>query len=216
MINYKFVNNGFNPELIKKAVLVGKYDMPLIKKQEVDDIEKFIPFDKRNLYKNCNAIVHFYIYDGSFKQIINNPEKYKNELNKYKAVISPDFSIYYDTPIIEQIYNTFLNRLIGSYYQNNGIKVIPNVRWGDSRSYEFCFEGLESEGIYSVGSYGQIKKRENLYYFEKGLAEFFNRLKPKKVYVYGAMPESIFGKYKKDSELIAIEPYTSKIYRGAI
>ena len=32
MINYKFVNNGFNPELIKKAVLVGKYDMPLIKK----------------------------------------------------------------------------------------------------------------------------------------------------------------------------------------
>lgn len=90
------------------------------------------------------------------------------------------------------------------------------MRWGDSRSYEFCFEGLESEGIYSVGSYGQIKKRENLYYFEKGLAEFFNRLKPKKVYVYGAMPESIFGKYKKDSELIAIEPYTSKIYRGAI
>ena len=105
---------------------------------------------------------------------------------------------------------------LGVYYQNNGIKVIPNVRWGDSRSYEFCFEGLEKEGTYAIGSYGQIKKKENLYYFEKGLEEFFKRLNPKKVYVYGTMPDSIFDKYKSRTELIPIEPYTSKVHRGVI
>lgn len=195
---------------------MGKYDMPLIKKEEIDSVESFIPFDKRNKHKDKNAIVHFYIYDGAFKQIINNPEKYVEELKKFKAVISPDFSIYYDMIIPDQICNTFWNRAIGAYYQNNGLKVIPNVRWGDSRSYEFCFEGLEKEGTYAIGSYGQIKKKENLYYFEKGLEEFFKILSPKKVYVYGAMPDRIFEKYKCEAELIAIEPYTSKVYRGAI
>ncbi|MDK9581187.1 DUF4417 domain-containing protein [Sneathia sanguinegens] len=119
-------------------------------------------------------------------------------------------------PITRQIYSTYMNRAIGVYYQNNGIKVIPNVRWGDSRSYEFCFEGLEKEGTYAIGSYGQIKKKENLYYFEKGLEEFFKRLNPKKVYVYGTMPDSIFYKYKSRTELIPIEPYTSKVHRGVI
>lgn len=216
MSNYKYVNNGFNPKLINNVSLVGKYDMPLIKKEEIEGVENFIPFDKRNKCKDENGIVHFYIYDDAFKQIINNYEKYLEELKKFKAVISPDFSIYYDMIIPEQIYNTYMNRAMGAYYQNNGIKVIPNVRWGDSRSYEFCFEGLEKEGIYAIGSYGQIKKKANLYYFEKGLEEFFKRLNPKKVYIYGTMPDSIFDKYKTRTELISIEPYTSKVYRGAI
>lgn len=95
-----------------------------------------------------------------------------DELKKFNAVISPDFSICYDMPIVRQMYSTYMNRVMGAYYQNNGIKVIPNVRWGDSRSYEFCFEGLEKEGTYAIGSYGQIKRNSNRYYFEKGLEEF--------------------------------------------
>ncbi len=65
---------------------------------------------KINKCKDKNGIVHFYIYDDVFKQIINNPEKYKNELMRFKAVISPDFSICYDMPITRQIYSTYMNR----------------------------------------------------------------------------------------------------------
>lgn len=216
MENSVIMNNGFNPKLIKNVDLVGKYDMPLIRNEEIGECKKFIPFDKRNVHSNDNLVVHFYLYDRSFKQIINKPEKYKNELMRFKAVVSPDFSICYDMPITRQIYSTYMNRVLGAYYQNHGIKVIPNVRWGDSRSYKFCFEGLEENGTYAIGSYGQIKKKENRYYFEKGLEEFFKRLNPKKVYVYGSMPESIFGKYKKHSKLISIEPYISIIHRGVI
>lgn len=212
----KLLNNGFNPKLIEKVSLVGKYDSPLIKREEIDGIKKFIPFDKRNKFNDNNLAVHFYINDDTFKQIINRPDKYKKELEKFKAIISPDFSICYDMPLSEQIYNAFVNRLIGAYYQNSGIKVIPNVRWGDSRSYEFCFEGLEKEGTYAIGSYGQIKRNSNRYYFEKGLEEFIKRLNPQKVYIYGAMPDSIFANYSKEINLISIEPYTSKIHRGDI
>lgn len=216
MNNYKYANSGFNPNLIEKVSLVGKYDIPLIKREEILEIKDFIPFDKRNKYNSKNLAVHFYINDDTFKQIINKPDKYKNELEKFKAIVSPDFSICYDMPLTEQLYNTFINRLIGSYYQNSGIKVIPNVRWGDSRSYDFCFEGLEKEGTYAIGSYGQIKRNLNKYYFEKGLEEFFKRLNPQKVYVYGAVPDSIFANYRNDTNLISIEPYKSKIHRGDI
>lgn len=216
MKNSVIMNNGFNPKLIENVDLVGKYDMPLIRNEEIGECENFIPFEKRNLYNNRNVGIHFYIYDRVFKQIINNPEKYRDELKKFNVIISPDFSVCYDMPIIRQIYSTYMNRVLGAYYQNHGIKVIPNVRWGDSRSYEFCFEGLEKEGTYAIGSYGQIKKKSNRYYFEKGLEEFFKILKPKKVYIYGSMPDSIFYKYKSRTELISIEPYISKVHRGAI
>lgn len=189
MSNYKYANSGFNPKLIENVSLVGKYDMPLIKKEEIEGIKEFIPFEKRNLHNEKNVGIHFYIYDGAFKQILDNPQKYMDELKKFNAVISPDFSICYDMPIVRQMYSTYMNRVMGAYYQNNGIKVIPNVRWGDSRSYEFCFEGLEKEGTYAIGSYGQIKRNSNRYYFEKGLEEFFKRLNPQKIYVYGAMPD---------------------------
>lgn len=216
MSNYKYANSGFNPKLIENVSLVGKYDMPLIKKEEIEGIKEFIPFEKRNLHNEKNVGIHFYIYDGAFKQILDNPQKYMDELKKFNAVISPDFSICYDMPIVRQMYSTYMNRVMGAYYQNNGIKVIPNVRWGDSRSYEFCFEGLEKEGTYAIGSYGQIKRNSNRYYFEKGLEEFCKRLNPQKIYVYGAMPDSIFGNYINETNLISIEPYTSKIYRGDI
>ena len=216
MSNYKYANSGFNPKLIENVSLVGKYDMPLIKKEEIEGIKEFIPFEKRNLHNEKNVGIHFYIYDGAFKQILDNPQKYMDELKKFNAVISPDFSICYDMPIVRQMYSTYMNRVMGAYYQNNGIKVIPNVRWGDSRSYEFCFEGLEKEWTYAIGSYGQIKRNSNRYYFEKGLEEFFKRLNPQKIYVYGAMPDSIFGNYINETNLISIEPYTSKIYRGDV
>lgn len=87
-----------------------------------------------------NAGVHFYIYDGAFKQILNNPRKYMYELKKFNDVISPDFSICYDMPIPRQIYSTYMNRVMGAYYQNNGIKVIPNVRWGTQEVMNFVLK----------------------------------------------------------------------------
>lgn len=119
-------------------------------------------------------------------------------------------------PISIQIMNTYLNRLISQYYQNNGIIVIPNVRWGAKDSFQFCFDGLEKEGVYAIGSYGSMKRLEDIFYFRQGLKEFIEKLKPKVVYVYGAMPNYIFDKYRNDVEFINIESYTSRIYRGDI
>lgn len=63
MENSVIMNNGFNHKLIKNVDLVGKYDMPLIRNEEIGECKNFIPFDKRNVYSDENLVVHFYLYD---------------------------------------------------------------------------------------------------------------------------------------------------------
>lgn len=81
-----------------------------------------------------NVYIHFYMHDVTFRQVITNTKKYLDRFRKYGDVISPDCSLYINMPLCLQIANTYMNRAIGVYLQNNGIKVIPNVRWGDERT----------------------------------------------------------------------------------
>lgn len=52
MENSVIMNNGFNNKLIKNVDLVGKYDMPLIRNEEIGKCKNFIPFDKRNVHSD--------------------------------------------------------------------------------------------------------------------------------------------------------------------
>ena len=88
-----------------------------------------------------------------------------------------------------------MNRAVGHYLQSQGLYVVPNVRWGDERTYTTCvfpekpaFLGVEKHSIVSVGAYGCIRGKENKYHFRAGLEE----LEPEIVLVYGRMPKAIF------------------------
>jgi len=67
-----------------------------------------------------------------------------------------------------QIWNTYRNRALAYWLQNNGIKIIPNVRWGNERTFDFAFEGLPTGGTYAVGTNGCIQNKEDRYHFKKG------------------------------------------------
>ena len=56
--------------------------------------------------------------------------------------------------------------------QDNGIEVIPNVRWNDERTYEFCFDGIEKNKTVAVGTHGCIKRKEDKTFFKIGLAQW--------------------------------------------
>jgi len=54
-----------------------------------------------------------------------------------ETVFLTDNSMYRDLPLAEQIHSCYLNRAIDYYLHSRGKKVVPNVSWGDNRSYEF-------------------------------------------------------------------------------
>ena len=78
----------------------------------------------------------------------------------------------------------------------NGVKVIPNVRYGDHRTYKCCCDGLPKNAVISVGSHGTLKHLADREIFAKGLGVVVKRLQPIAIIVYGTVPKSIFQKYR--------------------
>lgn len=128
-------------------------------------------------------------------------------LHRFAGVISPDFSIYREMPLSLQIWNTYRSRAIGYWLESHGIPVIPNIRWADERSFDFCFDGVPTGGVIAIGTHGCIKKKEDKAFFEAGLWETVNRLSPNTLIVYGAAPNALFGKYREQG--IKIVQYDS-------
>lgn len=162
---------------------VGMFKLPLVKKQEIslEDV-KLIGYDKINQSNNYDKIVHFFLDDYRFESIYNNPENKVETLKKYKAVLTPDFSMFVEMPIALQLFSTFKNRWVGAYLQEQGISVIPTVRWGDLTSFNFCFDGIEKGSIVAVSTIG-IKKEKS--HFILGYNEMLSRIKPSKIICYG-------------------------------
>ena len=120
-------------------------------------------------------------------------------------------------PLVLQIANTYMSRAIGHYLQQQGIYVIPNVRWGDERSYttcelpeKFAFLGLPKHSIVSIGTYGCIQSKINKYYFKEGLRAMLEELEPEVVIVYGSMPDSIFSEFKCKTKFIQYNDWITK------
>ena len=87
-----------------------------------------------------------------------------------------------DLPNALQVYNVFRSRWCGAYWQSLGMTVIPNVSWGDTASFDYCFDGVEEGSIVAVGMIGC--KRSKLS-FMRGYNEMLMRIKPTAVVCFG-------------------------------
>lgn len=162
---------------------VGMFKLPLVKKQEIslEDVS-LIGYDKVNQNNDYKSIVHFFLDDYKFESIYNNPKKKIEALRQFKAVLTPDFSMFVEMPIALQLFSTFKNRWTGAYLQQQGINVIPTIRWGDLTSFNFCFDGIEKGSIVAVSTIG-VKKQKS--HFMLGYNEMLSRIKPSKIICYG-------------------------------
>lgn len=171
----------------------GGLNIPKVKKDIFENKNfEFMGFDHVSSKKHGDEgkTIHFFLNDDKFEKVYNNPETYLERLAKYKALLTPDFSLYMDMPIILQMYSIYKNRWCGAYWQDNGIKVIPTVSWSDSRSYDFCFEGIEETSIIAVSTLG-VKKEKKL--FMKGYDCMLERIKPELILCYDKPFEEMRG-----------------------
>ena len=216
--NRNIIDDGFKAYLVKNATFDGIMEIPNIEKNDEMIIPKdTIPFSLMNLTKDYSEFVVFYEHDIRFADILLSTDEYLDELKNFPGVISPDCSLYRDMPLVLQIANTYMNRAVGHYLQQQGIYVIPNVRWGDERSYttcelpeKFAFLGIPKHSIVSIGTYGCIQSKINKHYFKEGLEAMLDELKPEVVLVYGGMPDSIFADFKERTTFIQYKDWISK------
>lgn len=217
------ITDGCNSELLHGAEFDGIFEMPIIKKPDKIMIPKqIIPFSKIDKVVSDKYAVCEYENDKEFADLLINPEEYVKKLRQYQAFITPDASLYWDMPFAAQVVNKYRDQVIGYYMQKNGIYVIPNVRWGDERTYttkffpeRLAFLGVEKHSIVSIGTYGAVKQKDEKRHFKAGLEEMLKTLEPEVVLVYGSMPEDIFGEYETVTKFIKYHDWTSFVRKDS-
>lgn len=172
-----------------------EFDIPIIRTANVLPTA-LQSFSHRDRALNFERHIHFYEPDIDFVQLKNNPKVYVEKLRQFDGIISPDFSICPDYPYPRQLDNKYWNHALAYWLSTQGIPVIPNVRWGDERSYGFCFSGIEENSVVAIGTHGQMRAIVNRELFIKGLAKMVLKLTPHTIIVYGKAPADIFGKYE--------------------
>jgi hypothetical protein len=159
--------------------------IPLIKRQEVDlSALRFTGFQntrERDSNVAKYKTVGFFMADCRFEHVCYRPWDYTEKLSQYKQILTPDLSCLPEMSIEEQWLNTYLNRLVGAFWQQCGIIVIPTVSWSDKRSYWFCFSGLERGSVVAVSTIGTKAKGEA---FMAGFRELCRRIEPQAVICY--------------------------------
>ena len=171
---------------------VGQYDIPQIIGVDDVQVKEWIPFNYALTCKEPQEKgVHFFLDDYQFERVWNNIDKYTEVLHRFKAVMSPDFSMFTVNPKALQIYQHFRKHFIGAYWQVNGLTVIPTINWADEKSFEWCFDGEPTNSIVAISTVGSMNSKANKEGFYKGYEEMKKQLQPKKILCYGTVPEEI-------------------------
>jgi len=176
----------FNVGMVCGAEFVGAYGFPQLEKSSYVPL-RLISFPKFGKADETQWI-HPYVEDYEFYRLWRDRNRYLKYFLRAAGAITPDFSISLDMPPAQQIYSVYQSRAVGYWLQSNGVKVIPNVRWGDSRTYHFAFDGIATGGgTVAVGTLGCMRDRQIRNVFQEGFDEMIARIRPETIVVYGGV-----------------------------
>ena len=194
-------DDGFQEYLTVDATIVGTPGIPML--MDLDNVQvprDILPFTKARRCQNKRQYVHFYMHDREFSRVLTATDRYLDILKLYDGVITPDCTMLIgQSPCLQQA-NTYMNRAAGFYLQKHGIPVIPNIRWSDESSFDYCFLGVPKGMMVSVSTHGCITSREERRMFKTGVSAMLETIQPEIVLVHGYMPDDIFGEYAKQVE----------------
>lgn len=126
--------------------------------------------------------VHCFVDDYRFERIWNNPARYTTRLAKLKMVLSPDFSVYSDMPLVMQMWQVYRQRWTCKKLQAGGVTCVPVVSWGDVRSFGFSFLGIAPGSVVAVTSVGRKRQRAE---WDAGMRHGLTMIMPETVVVIG-------------------------------
>jgi hypothetical protein len=184
-------NDIFHSYLVEGARFRGDMELPSLP-LNTDVPSGLTEFRKLKNPECENQFIHFYMPDQDFMCVYRNPQQYLNWFRRFGGIIGFDFSVHAEFPMYKQIESFGRNRELSYWFSQQGISVIPNVRWGTSETFEWCFEGLPKRSTVAVSTLGCSKKKFDKRLFANGFLEMMTRLEPTTVIVYGTKSDKLF------------------------
>ena len=166
---------------LKNMRFTGFDEFPVLGKQQKNfqrPIQMIRFTDRKDA--SLNDSICFYEWDDLFEKKLEEKKikKIIPSLKNAGSIVQPDYSIYADDPILLQKLAVFEKNRVAVELQNAGLEIIPNLRWGDKRSFNFAFQGIPKHQICAIGTYGQIGDKEKRYLFESGLEVALSKVEP--------------------------------------
>ncbi len=181
-------------DLLQEAHFSHFEENPLVRGTILEAAPKrLVGYDHLADAHDAETWLHFYVYDYRFLPLYH-PRRRAHALAALKpfgGVFGTDHSVYRNLPLPEQRYSIYLNRLTDFWFEREGIRVVPNVSWGDERSFDFCFEGLPEGTSIAVSSHGCIRDKQDCHYFVEGFKAAIYRLRPRNVFHFGKILDEV-------------------------
>lgn len=166
---------------------------PIVKAYNLEFPEDLIDISHLSKCTQPNQWLNCFSEDIVLERIWSNPVKYLNAIPLGGGLIAPDFSLKLDMTTPEKQINIFRRNAIAAIAQSANIKTIIPLSWAEYASLEYCFEGIEPEGIYAISNIGVQRDYLSRKFFRVGLTEAIRILNPKGLLVYGYPLENCYG-----------------------
>lgn len=216
------VEDSFQAFLVDGASYTQKEEYPILERRMIPKVppKEIMPFDKALNYQGdlSDIYVCTYARDCTFERIRKNPNKYLSFYKKCAGIIGFDFSVHSDMPIVKQKAQMNDNLSLTFYYGEQGIKIIPNIRYGvDDLADEFL-SAIPQNTLIAIGTHGFIKEKYKKAEWYCFIEKVIDVLHPAGIVVYGNLNGTIFDKFKETCKFYCYEPwiYSDRKRRGGI
>ena len=108
--------------------------------------------------------------------------------------MTPDFSMYLDTPRALNIWNCFRSRALARFLQENGVNIIPTVSWSDYESLSWCFEGIPKHSAVAISTNGAMSNLKSREMFIAGYNKLIETIDPCQIVCVGNLPKDLQSK----------------------
>ncbi len=205
------VEDSFQAFLVEGANFTKEEEYPILERWMIPEIppKKIMPFDKVLNYQGdlSDVYVCTYARDCSFERVRRNPNKYLNFFRRCGGIIGFDFSVHSDMPIVKQKSQMNDNLSLSYYFGNNGVKVIPNIRYGKDELADEFLSAIPKHTLIAIGTHGFIKEIPQKAEWYCFLEKIIKELEPKGIIVYGKLSGKIFEEFESKCSFLIYEPW---------
>lgn len=163
----------------------GTFQLPKVLPFDGMIPEEFIPYGSNSCYTSKDKGVYCHIDDYRFNSAWTHPESALKKIRRFGVAAAPDFTLWVDGAVCENVEQLRRSRTIQRFWQNNGVSVIQTASWADAESVRtFAFDGL-AEGSWTAIGHQRIGNASEQKLFRYAVETLVDKIKPTGLLVFG-------------------------------